>query len=127
MLDLMVADVDGDAVPEIFVLESLSFSGRIVKRFDRTLRPVSSFAVPDYTHSLHLEELPGGRKNLLLGMMVGGDHHLRAADPVTGAEIWRSPRLPGEVAKNSVRYLDVFPSTGPEIVYATRRGMNVTR
>ncbi len=126
--DLLVADLDGDLVPEISVLEA-GYWSTAVRRFDGALALLGTFAAPPGAASLHLESTRAGRHNLLLG--VGGSTSvapdLRAVDPSSGSEIWRSPPLPGAVSKNSVFFTDLSGSATPEIVFATQSGMNLTR
>lgn len=131
-MDLLVADLDGDLSQELYVLQAPWSQAATVRRFDGALATTASFAAPVDTSSLHAEALGSGRRNLLLG--VGGSWSsspatvtLRAVDPSSGAEVWRSPPLPGTVSKNSVSFTDLVGTALPEIVYATQSGMSFTR
>jgi hypothetical protein len=50
-----------------------------------------------------------------------------AVDPVTGAEVWRSPDLWGTPGRASLSYVDVRGDSTPEIAFGTDRGMYLTR
>ena len=89
-----------------------------------------SFAVPE-AMSLHVEALGAGRRNLILseGASPWGSpaRTLRAVDPASGAEIWRSPPIPGSVPVNSLSYADADGDGDLELVFATEAGMFVSR
>lgn len=130
--DLLVADLDGDLSQELYVLQTSWGQGATVRRFDGALAPTGSFGAPVDTLSLHAEALGSGRRNLLLGVGSSTSYSpalatLRAVDASSGAEIWRSPPLPGAVSKNSVFFTDLGGTALPEIVYATQSGMSFTR
>jgi hypothetical protein len=132
--DLVVADLDGNLAQELYVLQaSYSSTTTTVHRFNGALAADGTFTVPTGTTTLHVEALGSGRRNLLIGVAVGSSTYsptaveLRAVDPRSGAEIWRSPPLAGMVSKNSVFFADVGGTTLPEIAFATQYGMNVTR
>lgn len=132
--DLVVADLDGNLAQELYVLQtSFSSSTATVSRFTGALAADGTFSAPAGATTLHVEALGSGRRNLLMGVAVGSSTFsptsmdLRAVDPRSGTEIWRSPPLAGKVSKNSVFFVDVGGTTLPEISFATQFGMNVTR
>ncbi len=130
--DVAVADGNGDGVPEIYVLSSAYWYGAArVSRYDAALAPLGSFELGVAAQSLHVEQLGFARQNLVLG--IGDSWYgsapgsLRAVDPVTGAEIWRSPALWGGVPRSSLSYVDVSGDEIPEIAFGTTGGMYLTR
>ncbi len=131
--DLVVADLDRNLAQELYVLETPYGSETAVKRFDGALANTSSFPAPANTTSIHAEAPGSSRRNLLLGVgssspsFSPSTSSLRAVDPSSGAEVWRSPPLPGALSKNSVFFTDLVGTAHPEIVFATQWGMNFTR
>mgnify|MGYP006211355039 CR=1 FL=1 len=48
-------------------------------------------------------------------------------DPTSGADVWRAPRMYGQIQRNSLRYIDLNRDGTKEIVFATSLGMYRTR
>ena len=132
-VDLLVADTDGDGTPEIYVLGS-TYSGASILRFDTALNALGSVSLDVPVQSLHLEDLVSGHKNLVASVGSPGAYpvsttrpQLRAIDPRTGAEVWRSPVLWGTVPVNSLSYVDVKGDGVRQLAFGTTYGMYVTR
>jgi hypothetical protein len=127
-LDLLVADCDGDLAPEVYVL-----AGTTVLAFDATLAPRGALTLGGNAQSLHLEDLPASRRNLLVAMMgapsysTGARPYLLAIDARNGSEVWRSPPLYGTVPVNSLGYFDVDGDGTREVAFGTTAGMYLTR
>jgi hypothetical protein len=131
--DLLVADTDGNGDVEIFVLGSGSsypFT-HVVTVFDGQLSLVRTVPLGTSATSLHLEGSGFGRKNLLVGLYSSTNpdspERIWAVDPVTGAEVWRSPPLAGMVLPNSLHFVDANGDGKPEISFGTSGGMYLTR
>ena len=82
--------------------------------------------------SLFVEDLGFAREKNELGkgdswFYSGTPASLEAVDPVSGAQIWESPRLWGTVPVNSLGYVDVNGDGFPELAFGTTSGMYVTR
>jgi hypothetical protein len=125
--DLAIADCDGDGAPELYVL-----AGSSVLRFDGALAPLGSFTVRGTALSLFVEDLGFARKNLVLGKgdswaYGGAPSTLEAVDAVTGAQVWQSPPLWGNVPRNSLGYVDLDGDGLREIAFGTSSGMYLTR
>jgi hypothetical protein len=130
--DLVVADLDGDSTPEIYVLTGSYGSPSSVTRLDASLQILGSFSLGVSASSLHVEDLPFARKNLVvsvgeLGYNASTRPRLQAVDPRTGAEIWRSPVLWGAVPTRSLSYVDLDQNGHPHIAFGTTYGMYLTR
>lgn len=130
--DLALADLDGDSRPEIYVLSS---DGGTLNVFDVLLQRVRTVPLRVYATALHVEQSPFARKNLLLAVArpTGQSYpelsraELWAIDPVSGAEVWRSPILLGTVTRDSLHVVDVDGDGDGEIVFGTTYGMYHTR
>jgi hypothetical protein len=113
-LDLAVADCDGDGTPEVYLLEgpgSYWGTDSTVSRLDASLAPLGSFTLPLRATALFVEDLGGARRNLAVAAVVpldasssSGRNVVMAVDPITGAEIWRSPDLFGPVTRASATW-----------------------
>jgi hypothetical protein len=132
--DLEIFDADGDGAPEIYVLASQSYSGGAadVVRLDAQLGLLNTLHIGMTVYSLHVEDSGVGRRNLLLSASESDDYWnpaaiLLAIDAQSGAEVWRSPILPGTVSLNSLSYMDVDGDGEREIAFATGEAMYVTR
>ncbi|GEJ57761.1 FG-GAP-like repeat-containing protein [Anaeromyxobacter diazotrophicus] len=130
---LLVGDADGDGTPEIYVLQS-TYGGATVLRFSAALVALGSLSLDAPVQSLHLEDLGYGRKNLVVSVGSPGAYpttttrpRLVALDPLTGAEIWRSPTLWGTVPNHSLSYVDVNGDGRRELAFGTTYGMYLTR
>jgi hypothetical protein len=133
VLDLQVADLDGDNVSEIYTLETENFASHsTLKRYDTQLQLVHSTALTVQANSLYVEDSAFARKNLLIGSTQGTyptvvTNAIRAIDAQSGVEVWRSPALPGTINLNSLQYVDVNGDGKKEISFATSNGMFYTR
>jgi hypothetical protein len=100
--------------------------------FDADLQLVRTVSLGTRATALFVEKSGFARKNLLLS--VTGDYYpyaanseLWAIDPVTGADVWRSPPLSGTVPRNGLQFVDVDGDGVDEISYGTLWGMHHTR
>jgi len=131
--DLLVADLDGDNVPEIYTLESDSYmSNDSLKRYDSDLQLVHSTPLGVQASSLYVEESAFMRKNLLISTTHGtyptpSTNEIWAVDAQSGAEVWHSPALPGTIPLNSLQYADLHGDGKKAISFATSGGMFYTR
>jgi hypothetical protein len=124
--DMVVSDLDGDAVPEIYVM-TLPYLATL-DTFDASLRPVRSVPLGVNAASLFVEDSAFARKNLLITIgHVTIQPELWAIDPKSGMDVWRAPRLNGQVQRDSLRYIDLNEDGTKEIVFATNKGMYRTR
>jgi hypothetical protein len=126
---MVVSDLDGDGLPEIYVMNFPStFEGSTLDTFDASLQPVRSVPLGVGAASLFVEDSSFARKNLVIAI---GDFitepALWAIDPTSGADVWRAPRLHGQVQRDSLRYIDLNQDGTKEIVFATSLGMYRTR
>jgi hypothetical protein len=131
-VDLVVADLDGDAVQEIYSLSAPLWIGdATLSVFDADLRQVRSTPLGVRASALYVEQSAFARKNLLLAITHGNSHsanaELRAIDPVTATDVWHSPLLVSTVPRNSVQFVDVDGDGDDEIVFSTYFGMYHTR
>jgi hypothetical protein len=133
---LLVADTFGFGVQDIYVLASTFYGGgpATIYRFDASLSLLGSITVDALVQSLDLEDLGGGRKNLLVGIAESdwyssSPHHavLVAIDPRNGGEVWRSPGLWGTVQRSSLSYLTADDDGRPLLGFGTARGMVLTQ
>lgn len=134
--DLAVGDVDGDGRDEAFVLHG-GYYAPVVARFGAGLQAmgsigVESYAVADDLGRLVVEEGGGavgrGRRNLLITVSgAAGGASIVAIDPRHGAEVWRSPALPGHPVDNGLHFVDLDDDGTMELALALRRSMLLTR
>lgn len=126
--DLLVSDLNGDDEMEIYALQ---YSDRpaTISVYDDELRELRSLPLGLRAGSLFAEDSSFRRKNLLVGThaILSTTGGIRAIDPLTGAEVWRSPPLSGSVPPNSLHFVDVDGDGNDEISFATSFGMFVTR
>ena len=127
--DVVVADTDGDGVPEILALivpESSFAQTSQVRRFDAQLLLQGTFDLPWRSVTMSVEPSTFPRKNLLVptssGFSAGPPSQLVAVDARSGREVWRSPLLYGQIQRNSVNYLQLG-SGPPRISVGTSAGM----
>jgi len=131
-VDLLVADVDGDGIDEIYVLTAPFGSTSKVSRFDATGARLASFDLGTSAESLYVEDLGFPRKNLIavLGSSsIYSDQpsYLVGLDPKVGAEIWRSPGFRGPVPIDSLLTVDTNGDGAGEIAFGAAGGMYLTR
>lgn len=113
---IAVGDVDGDAEIEIFLLADSE-----VHRLDTGLRLQGKFDVHRDATTILLEKSSGRRKNLV----IYADAQIVVLDPKSGAEVWRSPNLIGDVSVSGVQFVEVNGSV--RIAIGTEFGMYLTR
>lgn len=110
LLAMEVTDIDGDGAHDIFVLYREGIEPPRLARLDASLLLRSEATLAhDATHMM-TEGSSFARKNLVFWRR-DFTSDLFAADPVTGAEVWRAPRFNGFIGPDSVRFHD-FASTG---------------
>jgi hypothetical protein len=132
LMDVKVADLDADGLEEIVVMHGpyLSYTLSI---YDNNLASIASNHISHLFSSMHIEDLPGERKNILLATLEPSSHgfsplmlhRLHALDPFTGDEIWRSPNLLGEIPKDSLSYTDIDGDMVKEMYFTTNKSINV--
>jgi hypothetical protein len=127
--DVLVSDLDGNDVPEIYALRSPFNSPATVNIYDSGLQPTRSVPLGVQANRVFVEDSSFHRKNLLIGTgpSYSTSTEIWAIDPVTGADVWRSPMLVGQIAHNGLRYVDVDADGDEEISFGTFDGMYVTR
>lgn len=133
IMDVVVADLDGDSEPEIYVLSlPLLITEPSLHVFDANLQVVRAMHIDAFASALFVEQSAFARKNLLLAIdgdnyLSDGNSELRAIDPVTGAAVWHSPPLAGRVSRDSLQFVDVDGDGADEITFGTANGMYQTR
>lgn len=132
VIDLLVADADGDGESEIYVLAGQFWSDSTIHKFSASLQPIATFSAGADARSLHLEDLPTSARNLVVsngdGLYLSQNRpHVRAIDPRSGAEIWRSPELAMPVTRNSLFYTDLDSDGEHQISFAAGPNAYVTQ
>lgn len=130
VVDLLVSDLDGDNELEIYGLHSDVGTLATLHVYDNSLQPVRSLPLGVPASTLFTEESSFRRKNLLIGTgsdSQPGSVELWAIDPVSAAEVWRSPLLMGRISLNSLRYVDADQDGDQEISFGTTHSMYLTR
>ncbi|MYJ94511.1 MAG: VCBS repeat-containing protein [Proteobacteria bacterium] len=127
--DVVAGDIDGDGEVEIFALQL--DSDRWIYRLNNDLEVLGRFATTSDTARLYLGPSGSRRRNLILSQFdryeIGSGPRLYGVDAFTGAEVWRSPLLPGVPSRHSLHYIDSNDDGEPEIVLATEGGVMITR
>lgn len=113
---IAVGDVDGDAEIEIFLLADGE-----VHRLDSGLRLQRKFDVHRDATTILLEKSSSRRTNIV----ITKDAQIVVLDPKSGAEVWRSPELIGDVSVGGVQFVEVNGSV--RIAIGTEFGMYLTR
>jgi hypothetical protein len=129
-IDIQAADLDGDDAPEIYAIRSVYINPSTLQVYDGELHPIRSVPLGVRAGVLFVDDSNFQRKNLLIGTgqaFSNGTSELWAVDPVTGADVWRSPMLIGQIALDSLRYADVDGDGRKEISFGTTQAMYVTR
>ena len=106
--DAVIGDVDGDGALDVVALVMPEpfheYTSQIV-RLDRDLVMHESFGLDWRPRMLALE--PGSpQRNVVVPRGDLGTSRLIALDARSGAEVWRSPVMPTDVAPNSVQFID---------------------
>jgi hypothetical protein len=130
--DLVVSDLDGDNDEEIYVLNANWFSNATLSVYDADLQLLRATHLGTPATAIFVEESSFARKNLLLSVGTPYSYpythpQLWAVDPVSGADVWRSPPLAGGVQRNALQFIDVTGDGEPEITFGTTGGMYHTR
>ena len=113
---IVVGDADGDEEIDVFLLAY----GEL-HRLDSKLRLQDKFAVDRDANTILIEKSSYQRKNLV----ISEDSQIVVLDSRSGAEVWRSPHLIGDVSRSSVQFVEV---DGTERVsVGTEYGMYLTR
>lgn len=132
-VDLVAGDIDGDGLGELFLLYGEWSLPSKIQRYDSDFLTGTMFELHDAAHGLFIEDYGDGRKNLLAAIAKEDDGFrgtrttLVAVDADTGAEVWRSPNLPGSIPKNSVHYVDLSGGGVAAMAFGTTYGMYMTR
>ena len=134
--DLLVADTDGDGKAEIYVLASTIVSSNAsIYQLDGSLTLLNNYPVGSTgsaASSLYLESSAFPRKNIVVAMSSPlfpntGFPVLDVIDPTSGAQIWESPPLRGDISPNSLSFYDLRGSGQLQMVFGTSVGMYVTQ
>jgi hypothetical protein len=131
--DLLVADTNGDDVPEVFLLAPRWSYEASIYRLSNQLEIQASFLVSGAAvNSIHLEQVDSDHRNLIIG--AGESYYwsmnpprLRAIDPWRGTEVWSSPALGGTTPRNSLFYVDPDADGELQISFGGGAGMYLTR
>ena len=126
--DLTVRDVDGDGNQELLVMSSQG-TNTLVQTFDANLQQVATIALPWSSTALStISGLPGV---IALAATEGTDYtsasFVVGVDLSTGAELWRSPRLLGTIAANSLHFTELPSGQDWRVAIGTDAGMYVTQ
>ncbi len=132
LMDVKVADLNGDGLEEIAVMHG-AYLDYTLSIYDNSLASIASNHISHLFTSMHIEDLPGENKNILLATVESSFagfgsleiHRLRALDPYTGAVIWSSPNLLGAIPKDSLSYTDIDGDTAKEMYFTTDKSINV--
>jgi hypothetical protein len=132
---VLLADADGDGVLEIYVVESYSYTGEsILRAYDPALQSLRSMHLTARITNLALEPGSQQRKNLLIATDNTSNYswytsaaEIWAIDPVSGAGVWRSPRVPGLMSRHSLHAVDLDADGQYELSFGTSVGAFVTR
>ena len=130
MLDVLVSDLNGDDVPEIYAIRQAYGLPSTLDVYDNELQPVRSMLLGVPANSVFTEESSFTRKNLLIGTGTGYEqsaNEIWAIDPVSGVDVWRSPMVVGLLSLNSLHYVDVDADGDKEISFGTTHAMYLTR
>lgn len=132
LMDVKIADLNGDGLEEIVVMHG-AYLDYTLSIYDNSLASIASNHISYLFTSMHIEDLPGDKKNILLSTLESSSpgfgsleiNRLRALDPYTGAVIWSSPNLLGAIPKDSLSYMDIDGDTAKEMYFTTDKSINV--
>ena len=131
--DLLVADADGDGKPQVYVLGNGQNSQVTMYVLSNQLQLTTSYAVPNGI-AVYLEASSFPRKNLVVATNTSGLNYpytvtpqLAVIDPLSGAQVWTSPELLGQLGKNALTFKDTNGDGQLEMVFGTAVGMFITR
>jgi hypothetical protein len=130
--DLLIADLDGNNAKEIYILagELWNYTSTLYV-YDANLQLVRSVWLYTAATAMAIEHSAFGRKNLLIATSSSYTNEtgveIWAVDPVSGADVWRSPKLLGRVQRRSMQYVDIDGDGDREITFGTTVSMYHTR
>ena len=131
---LLLADADGNGTPEIYVAVSFYTGNTALQVYDPMLQLVRSLYIDARITNLELEPGAQARKNLLIATDYTNSYswytyasEIWAIDPITGAGVWRSPRMQGTVSRHSLYAPDVDANGQYELSFGTSVGAFLTR
>lgn len=123
---LDAGDLDGDAVPEVVLVNSSTSAAEIFV-LDNSLNLLATSSVNDEVSDIIMEPATGGRRNVILAMHRDNRSWLAWTDAMTGTVVSASPELVGRVQKNSLHVTDLNADSQPDFVIGTDRGMYLSR
>jgi hypothetical protein len=107
--DAVIGDVDGDGALDVVVLlvpdNFHERTARIV-RLDRDLVTHETFTL-DWRPRMLALEAGTPQRNIVVPRSDLGTSRLIALDARSGAEVWRSPVMPTDIAPDSVHFIDI--------------------
>jgi hypothetical protein len=132
---VLLADADGNGTSEIYVVTAYSYSGESVLRvYDTSLQLQRSMPLMARITNLALEPGSQPRKNLLIATDDTSNYYWHTAaaeiwaiDALSGAGVWRSPRLPGTLSRHSLYTPDIDSDGQYELSFGTTVGAFLTR
>jgi hypothetical protein len=135
---LGVADVDQDGIPDILTATGDQFfnSTSTVRVYDGvTFSQKAGYTLSGNITDLTVTPAGNGHRNLTIAFsqqIYGGYFYetldyIAMVDPLTGAEIWRSPELIGQVQRNSMSFADTNNDGDLELILGTSEAMYVTQ
>ena len=132
---LLAADADGDGQVEIYVITYQGYYGGTseLRVFNSNLQPLRSASLSVRALTLALEPSAGARKNLLISTgsssypYYASANEIWAISALTGAGVWRSPKVPGEFSRDSLHAIDLNSDGQYELSFGTSVGAFVTR
>jgi hypothetical protein len=121
-----ITDVDGDGATDIFVLYGDSGQPARLARLDRFLAQRGETTLGQWATDMTTERSSFARKNLVF-WREDFMSEVFAADPTSGAEVWRAPRFYGFIGSDSVRYHDLAGNGDWSIAVGAAPGVTLTR
>ncbi len=124
LMAMEITDIDGDDATDIFVLYGTE-SSRLA-RLDRFLLLRGDATLGQWATDMTTERSSFARKNLVFWRSTFTSD-LFAADPISGAEVWRAPQFNGFIGPDSVRYHDLAGNGNWSISVGAGPGVTLTR
>jgi VCBS repeat protein len=122
-----VTDIDGDGATDILVLyNDWRQPGTRLARLDRSLLLRGEATLGLAATDMTTERSSFARKNLVF-WRSDFTSDLFAADPVSGAVVWRGPRFNGFIGPDSVRFHDLAGNGNWSISVGADPGVTLTR